>query len=451
MLSAASRCSPTCLQATAAAESASTCPPTRSLRTRQAVFLRRGQNAGLIDSPSGMIAICVLTTGNTDRSWEDDNAANVMAGRIGEAAYRHFNPDTPGKPLPPPVMKIGASGLIVEGLQRTLNGRLKPSPNLGVDGDFGPATQGAVTAFQQANDLPASGEVDAKTWETLGPLFAKDEVPEPEEVNDAPLEKQPADTLSGRPFVTAKAWAIGDGETGKVLWGHGENESRDMASTTKIMTAYTVLELVGDDFDALDESVVYSTKADETIGSTTGVRAGERITVREALYGLLLPSGNDASVALAEHFGAKLLGPNPNSKSTPEETYQRFMDAMNGKAQQLGMAASKFKNTHGLTKLDHHTSAADLIKLAAASMKYPLFRKINATPQFGCTVVGEGGYRRNVVWRNTNRLLSIDGYDGVKTGNHQCRGRLFGRPWKSGRSVVVRRGPGLVFVRGSLR
>ena len=396
-------------------------------------------DAGLIDSPAGMIAVCVLTTGNADRSWSDDNEAHVLCGRIGEAAYRHFNPDAPGEPTPPQAMTIGATGLVVEGLQRTLNAKLKPSPQLGVDGDFGPATQAAVTAFQKANGLPANGEVGPETWAALGPLLSADQAPEPEEVNEAPVEKSPADSLRGMPFVTAKAWAIGDGETGELLWGEAANEARDMASTTKIMTAFTVLQLARDDPGALDEEVVYSKRADETIGSTSAVRTGEQLTARETLYGLMLPSGNDASVALAEHFGAKLLAAGGKAEEGPEaNAYQRFVDEMNRQAGLLGMSQSHFENTHGLTAADHKASAADLMKLAAASMQDPLFRQIVSTPRYGCTVTGPGGYQRNVVWRNTNRLLGIEGYDGVKTGTTNAAGAcLVSHGERDGRSLFV--------------
>lgn len=392
-------------------------------------------DAGLIDSPEGMIAICVLTTNNADRSWSDDNDAHDLAGRIGEAAFRHFNPDHAAGPAPPKVLKNGATGLIVEGLQRTLNARLKPSHNLGVDGDFGPATQAAVTAFQKANQLPATGEVDAATWEALGPLLSEAETPEPEEVNNAPLEKQRADELAGIPFVTAKAWAIGDGDTGRLLWGHNEDASRDMASTTKTMTAYTALKLIGSDSSRLEQRIEYSAKADNTIGSTTNVRVGESVTVREALFGLMLPSGNDASVALAEHFGLPLID---DGEKGPEAAYQRFVAQMNEDARQLGMTASHFKNTHGLTEVGHHTSAADLLKLAAAAMQFDLFREIVAMPRYGCTVIGPGGYRRNVVWRNSNRLLGIEGYDGVKTGTTNAAGAcLIAHGNRAGDSLFV--------------
>ncbi len=118
--------------------------------------------------------------------------------------------------------------------------------------------------------------------------------------------KRPADPLDGPPFVTARTWAIADGKTGEVLWGHDEAKPVDIASTTKIMTALVIPRLAAKDPAVLNETVTFSERADQTIGSTSGVRTGERLPVRELLYGLLLPSGNDAAVAFAEHFGGRL-------------------------------------------------------------------------------------------------------------------------------------------------
>ena len=120
------------------------------------------------------------------------------------------------------------------------------------------------------------------------------------------VPKRPADPLDGPPFVTARTWAIADGKTGEVLWGHDEAKPVDIASTTKIATALVITRLAAKDPAVLNETVTFSERADQTTGSTSGVRAGERLSVRELLYGLLLPSGNDAAVAFAEHFGGRL-------------------------------------------------------------------------------------------------------------------------------------------------
>src|SRR5687767_12554920 len=94
---------------------------------------------------------------------------------------------------------------------------------------------------------------------------------------EAPDARQPADSLDGPPLVTAKAWVIGDGKTGRRLWGHEDDSPRSIASTTKIMTAWLVLGLIEKDKTALEEVVTFSERADKTSGSTSAVQAGEKL------------------------------------------------------------------------------------------------------------------------------------------------------------------------------
>jgi D-alanyl-D-alanine carboxypeptidase (penicillin-binding protein 5/6) len=245
-------------------------------------------------------------------------------------------------------------------------------------------------------------------------------VPEPEVVNRQKLPTAEADALSGPPHVTCKAWAVADGKTGTLLWGKNEDKPLDFASTTKIMTAFVVLNLTEDHPEILDETVTFSERADQTSGSSARVRAGEQLSVGELFYGLLLPSGNDASVALAEHFGGRF---DPSSDdSDDEDPLARFVAEMNRTAKKLGMAKTSYKNTHGLTAEGHHSSARDLIVLAHTALRLPRFGEYVSTRQRGCALVGPGGYKRNVVWKNTNRLLPIDGYRGVKTGTTSAAG-----------------------------
>jgi D-alanyl-D-alanine carboxypeptidase (penicillin-binding protein 5/6) len=374
-------------------------------------------DAGIIETKSGPVAVCVLTTENRDRRWEDDNAGNRLCAEVGKAVYEHFSPqaeqasDATGETTE---LKLGASGQIVEDLQRTLNARLSPSPQLSIDGDFGPATEKAVVQFQESKKLTADGVVRQETWEAMGPLVTVDPpVPDPEKINGEDLSREPADELDGPPFVTSKAWAIADARTGEVLWGHKENESRPMASTTKIMTALVVLKLAERDPAVLDEEVAFSEKADRTGGSSAQLRAGECLPVRELLYALLLPSGNDASVALAEHFGSRLESEGNGEAADP---LARFVTEMNSTAKNLGLTETNYLNPHGLSEDGHRSSARDLTKLAWTAMQNPLFRDYVQTRQHACTVTGAGGYRRNVLWKNTNELLRTDGYNGIKTG-----------------------------------
>ena len=336
--------------------------------------------------------------------------------------YKDFNPPAAGTAAVAALeLAFGAAGPAVEDLQRTLNARLSPSPNLGVDGDFGPATQAAVIRFQRQHHITANGVVGPATWQALGPLVTQDEpVPPPQVVNEQKLPRLPADTLDGPPHVTCRAWAIADGKTGTVEWGHNEDEPLDIASVTKIMTAYVVVRQAERAPAVLDEEVVFSERADKTEGSTAGVRTGERLPVRELLYGLLLPSGNDASVALAEHFGGRFEPPPENPQE--KDPLPRFLAEMNRAAAELGMTHSRFRNTHGLTEEGHVSTCRDLLRLAWTAMQQPLFRNCVSTRQHGYQVTGPGGYRRNLLWKNSNRLLPISGYDGIKTGTTQAAG-----------------------------
>ncbi|QDS98256.1 serine hydrolase [Adhaeretor mobilis] len=389
-------------------------------------------DAGIILSPHGPIALCVLTEKNKDQRWADDNAGEMLCSHIAKEVYDLFNPDEQPTSDDQKVLKEGANGLLVEALQRTLNARTNPSVGISVDGDYGPGTQKAIIAFQTANNLTERGQVGPETWQALGTLLEEEVVPNPEIVNAEVFEKQPADDLQGPPFVTAKAWAIGDATTGELLWGHDAEKSLDMASTTKIMTAFLVTSYAEKHPEVLNETITFSKRADETSGSSARIRAGESLTINELLYGLLLPSGNDASVAFAEHFGKRL------AEAQDGDSYDHFITAMNKTANRLGMKHSQFKNTHGLTEENHHTSAADLLMLGSRAMQQPLFRKVVSTPQHGCTVTGEGGYKRNLLWKNTNRLLKIEGYGGVKTGTTNAAGScLVSQGTRDGRSLIV--------------
>lgn len=375
-------------------------------------------DAALIESGAGPIVVCVLTTGNADQSWGDHNAAEIVCGRIGQAVYEYFNPvAVTKKTVPTGRLESGDMGELVEALQRTLNARLDPSPGLSVDGDFGPVTRAAVERFQEAHGIAANGVVESPTWKALGTLITENApVPDPAVVNAEVLPQEPADPLTGPPFVTCKAWAIADADAGDVLWGEEADRSLDIASTTKIMTAYVVLSLAEKSPEILQEVVVFSPEADETPGSTSGLKAGEKISVEELLYGLLLPSGNDASVALAEHFGSRF------GDDDSIAALERFVAEMNRRAKALGMTETHFVNPHGLTAPGHQASARDLVRLASAAMKLAKFRHYVGTRQHGTTVDGPGGYRRNVLWKNTNELLAIGGFEGVKTGTTGAAG-----------------------------
>ena len=378
-------------------------------------------DAGIMNSPAGPIAICVLTADNDDRRWGLSNDASRLIADVARRTWLHFNPRAM---TPRPVtLDVGESGWMVEALQRTLNVRLQPSPHLTVDGEFGQVTRQAVQAFQKSRNLVVTGTVGPATWKQLGTLVTQDSpVPDPEQINQEQLENVPADRLDGPPFLTCRAWAVADGQTGQILWQNNADDRLDIASTTKMMTAYVVLGRASEKPSVLDETVLFSHRADDTRGSSARIHAGERLTVRELLYGLMLPSGNDASVALGEHFGRRFKPAEDDDPDGAEDPLWRFVAEMNRSAAHLHMSATYYANTHGLTAEGHLSSARDLLKLAQACWKLPMFRTYVGTRQRGARLVGSGGSQRNIVWRNTNRLLPINGFDGIKTGTTSAAG-----------------------------
>ncbi|HEY1186305.1 MAG TPA: serine hydrolase [Gemmata sp.] len=227
--------------------------------------------------------------------------------------------------------------------------------------------------------------------------------------------KTAGERLDGPPVVSAKGWCVADGKTGAVLRGAKERDALPMASTTKIMTAYLVLKLVAQDPKVLDEVLTFSEAADKTPGSTSALKAGDRVTVRDLLYGLLLPSGNDAAHAFAEHFGSRFKG-----ESKEPGAVATFVAEMNRTAKGLKMEETKYLDPHGLGL--NVASPRDLATLAFTAMKDETFARCVQTRRHKCTVTDKDGKKREVTWTNTNRLLEMEGYEGIKTGTTTAAG-----------------------------
>jgi D-alanyl-D-alanine carboxypeptidase (penicillin-binding protein 5/6) len=380
-------------------------------------------DAGILYGPQAKIVVVVLTNENEDQSSGDENAADILCGRIGDAVFRHFHPYQGAEASPENTdLVIGANSRLVADLQRTLNARLAPKPPISVDGEFGAATKAAVVEFQKANGLTETGEVRKETWQALGALVTSDApVGDPVVINAEKLPTADELKVDGPPDVSAKAWAICDAKNGELLWGESADKELDNASTTKIMTALLVFRLAEKNADVLDETLTASARVDATVGSTADLRTGEQLSVRECLYGLLLPSGNDAATALAEHFGRRF-SKDDARKLTDAQSHDLFVEEMNVVAKELGLSHSQFKNPHGLSAAGHYSCAHDLAKLANIAGQYELFREITSTRQHAATLNNRGGYVRNVIWKNTNQLLAMEGFTGVKTGTTEGAG-----------------------------
>ncbi len=414
-------------------------PPTVKVAHKTGSVNRVRTDAGLLMGNGCTLALCVLTDNLEDTRWTDDNAGNRLCADVAKTAYELFSPQTSpavATPASSGAMQLGATGDLVESLQRTLNAKSQAAEKLSVDGDFGPATAAAVKAFQAQSQLAATGIVDTATWAALGELIERDGVvAPPTEINSEVLSREPLDDPYGPPQVTCSAWTILDGQTGAVVAAERADEPLDFASTTKMMTAYIVLKLAASDPAILNELVTFSQRADDTPGSTAGIRAGEQLPVSELLYGLLLPSGNDAAVALAEHFGGRL---KQETATEGQSGSDSFIAYMNATAKELGMTHMQFKNPHGLTAEGHLATANELARLAQAALKLPRYRDYVTTRQHGFTLTGPGGYQRNVKWENTNRLLKIEGYGGVKTGTTDAAGAcLVSCSQRDGRELIV--------------
>lgn len=370
--------------------------------------------AGLLKSRSGPIALCVLTDKNSDARWTDDNDGNRLCAAIARLVFEHFNEEPADGQPPLPDLVEGAHGPEIEALQRTLNRQLKSS-ELSIDGDFGAATRTAVVKFQKAANLPATGIVDSATRAKLGPFLLTDApVPEPEVINAQKLPRLPADPLEGPPFLTCRAWAVGDPRSGKQIGGKDDAARLEIASVTKLMTAGVVLRLARQQPDILRETVTVKAPSARVGGSTATLQAGDRLVVDDLLYALLLPSGNDAAAALAEHFGPRL---RPAGEAGAKlNAIECFVTEMNRTAAELGLKDTVYKNPHGLPDRGHYSTARDQLLLASALIHDTRLLDYTSARQWGCRIQNLSGRARNSVWKNTNRLLETEGYLGLKTG-----------------------------------
>jgi D-alanyl-D-alanine carboxypeptidase (penicillin-binding protein 5/6) len=201
------------------------------------------------------------------------------------------------------------------------------------------------------------------------------------------------------------------------------------------MTAYVILKLAEKQPAVLDEIVSFSDRASKTPGSSCRLRAGEKLPVRELLYGLLVPSGNDAAIALAEHFGSRF-DPPPRKKGETDPV-ARFVAEMNRTAATLKLAESRYLNPNGLPERGHASSARDLARLTWVAGQLPHFREYVSCRQHEAQAAAREGSQRAVVWKTTNRLLAIAGYTGVKTGYTKAAGSCLVSSGERGRDRLI--------------
>lgn len=200
---------------------------------------------------------------------------------------------------------------------------------------------------------------------------------------------------------SARGCVVLETTTHRKLFAQNENKKMPMASTTKIMTAITALENCQD----LDEKFEISPKAVGVAGTSLYLRKGDVYSTRDLLYALMLISGNDASVAIAEHVGGSA---------------SEFVTKMNELAKNIGAKNTHFANTHGLDADGHYTTAYDLALITSYALENDTFREIVSTKNIKITN-GEG---ENRFLKNKNKLLfTMEGCVGVKTGFTDDAGR----------------------------
>ena len=236
-----------------------------------------------------------------------------------------------------------------------------------------------------------------ETWEVSYDLEEVDN----ENIDIDEIQKEVIETSTNveKLKLDSRIALIYDRASGRILYEKNGNKQTPMASTTKIMTAIVVLENAN-----LNEVVKIDSKAAGTGGSRLGLKKNDKITVNDLLYGLMLRSGNDAAVALANYVGGSIEG---------------FADMMNRKAEEMGLKNSHFIVPHGLDNEGHYTTAYELAKMADYALKIDKFKEIVSTKS---TTIYINNYPKAI--NNTNQLLgSVSGVYGVKTGFTNGAGR----------------------------
>ncbi|MFG2029604.1 D-alanyl-D-alanine carboxypeptidase family protein [Streptomyces sp. NPDC048825] len=225
------------------------------------------------------------------------------------------------------------------------------------------------------------------------------------------LTAAPATALTV-PTIAAKGGYVMNNGTGRTLYTKAADTRRSTGSTTKIMTAKVVLSQPNLNLDA--KVTIQKAYSDYIVqnnwASNAKLIVGDKVTVRQLLYGLMLPSGCDAAYALADKFG---------SGTTRAARVKSFIGKMNKQARDLGLANTHFDSFDGIGRGANYSTPRDLTKIASSAMKNSTFRSVVKTKSYTAkTTTKTGGTRTMAPWTNTNPLLgTYTGAIGVKTGS----------------------------------
>jgi D-alanyl-D-alanine carboxypeptidase (penicillin-binding protein 5/6) len=231
-------------------------------------------------------------------------------------------------------------------------------------------------------------------------LLQAAETPTMDSPTPAPAPTAKEVPIPDPPEIDAESYLLIDANSGEVLAEHDADERREPASLTKIMTAYVVFRELADGHIKLDDQAPISEKAWRTGGSKMFIEVGDRVPLEDLIKGMVIQSGNDASVALAEHIAGS------------EET---FAELMNTYAQRLGMTNSHFADADGLPQPEHYTTARDMARVTAATIKeFPEYYAWYSQKEFAYNGIEQ--HNRNLL------LYKDDSVDGVKTGYTKAAG-----------------------------
>lgn len=212
------------------------------------------------------------------------------------------------------------------------------------------------------------------------------------------------------PKITAAGGYVMNNGTAKSLFAKTADTRRSTGSTTKIMTAKVVLSQKNLNLDSkVTIQKAYSDYIVSKGASSARLIVGDKVTVRQLLYGLMLPSGCDAAYALADKFG---------SGSTRAARVKSFIGKMNAQAKSLGLKNTHFDSFDGIGNGSNYSTPRDLTKLASSAMKSSTFRTVVKTKSTKQKVTTKSGGYRYMSWSNTNNMLSsYSGAIGIKTGS----------------------------------
>lgn len=218
------------------------------------------------------------------------------------------------------------------------------------------------------------------------------------------------------PFVHAASACLLDVSSGRILYEKNGHQPRRIASLTKVVTGWIAIKS-----NKLDQIITVSANAARQEGSSVYLRAGEKIKMRDLLYAMMMRSGNDAAMAIAESVAG---------------SSQQFAQLMNAEVKHLHLKNTHFVNPHGLDHKDHYASADDFARLTAQALKNPLFHQIVSTKYYR---ISRSTELQGMKLKNKNKFLWMaENADGVKTGYTRAAGRCLAASSSiEGRQVVL--------------